>query len=82
MDVQETYTAEAEALTAWIIADMKPGEERGDAMPRPARALLGDGQGGLLLPLSRLGRRAAQIRLGDVGPLTPAKARDAAAQAG
>ena len=38
MDVQETYTAEAEALTAWIIADMKPGEERGDAMPRARRS--------------------------------------------
>ncbi len=47
-------------------------------MPRPEGALFGIGQEGLLLSLPVQGWRARQIRLGDVGPLTLAKARDAA----
>jgi integrase len=68
-----------DALTAGIIADMKPGEERGDAQ-RP----------GLRVRCSNTGKKVffyryrakdgalREIRLGDVGPLTLAKARDAA----
>lgn len=68
-----------EPLTAAIIADMAPGEERGDAQVP-----------GLRVRSSSTGRKVffyryrsqdealREIILGDVGPLTLAKARDAA----
>src|SRR3972149_5803504 len=68
-----------EPLTAAIIADMAPGEERADAQ-RP----------GLRVRCSAAGKRVffyryrsqdgalREIALGDVGPLTLAKAREAA----
>jgi Arm DNA-binding domain len=75
----KTTLKKPEPLTAGIIADMKPGEERGDAQCP-----------GLRVRCSAMGKkvffyryRAAdgtlrEIRLGDVGPLMLAKARNAA----
>lgn len=68
-----------EPLTAAIIADMAPGEERGDAQVP-----------GLRVPSPSTGKKVffyryrsqdgalREVILGDVGPLTLAKARDAA----
>jgi len=76
---QKPIPRKPEPLTAAIIADMQPGEERGDAQCA-----------GLRVRCSASGRKVffyryrakdgalREIRLGDVGPLTLAKARDAA----
>ena len=76
---QKPILKKPEPLTAAIIADMQPGEERGDAQCP-----------GLRVRCSASGRKVffyryrskdgglREIRLGDVGPLTLAKARDAA----
>ena len=76
---QKPILKRPEPLTAGIIADIKPGEERGDAQCP-----------GLRVRCSALGKKVffyryratdgalREIRLGDVGALTLAKARNAA----
>ncbi len=66
-------------LTAAIIAYMKPGEERGDGQCAGLRVrCLASGQKVFFYRYRGRDRALREIRLGPVGPLTLAKARDAA----
>lgn len=66
-------------LTAAIIAYMKPGEERGDAQCAGLRVrCLASGQKVFFYRYRGRDGALREIRLGQVGPLTLAKARDAA----
>jgi integrase len=66
-------------LTAVIIADMKAGEERGDAQCAGLRVrCLASGQKIFFYRYRARDGALREIRLGEVGPLTLAKARDAA----
>ena len=66
-------------LTAAIIAYMKPGEERGDAQCAGLRVrCLASGQKVFFYRYRARDGALREIRLGQVGPLTLAKARDAA----
>ena len=66
-------------LTAAIIAYMKPGEERADAQCPGLRVrCLASGQKVFFYRYRGRDGALRQIRLGDFGPLTLAKARDAA----
>jgi integrase len=68
-----------EPLTAAIIADMQPGEERADAQCRGLRVrCLASGKKVFFYRYRSKDGALREIRLGDVGPLTLAKARDAA----
>jgi Arm domain-containing DNA-binding protein len=69
----------AESLTAAIIAYMKPGEERGGARCLGLRVrCLASGKKVFFYRYRAQDRALREIRLGDVGVLTLAKARDAA----
>lgn len=66
-------------LTAAIIAYMKPGEERGDAQCAGLRVrCLGSGQKVFFYCYRACDGALREFKLGEVGPLTLAKARDAA----
>jgi len=66
-------------LTAAIIAYLKPGEERGDAQCAGLRVrCLASGQKVFFYRYRARDGALREIRLGEVGPLTLAKARDAA----
>src|SRR5712692_4775965 len=66
-------------LTAAIIAYMRAGEERGDAQCAGLRVrCLASGQKVFFYRYRARDRALREIRLGEVGPLTLAKARDAA----
>jgi integrase len=68
-----------EPLTARIIADMKPHEERGDAQCAGLRVRCSaTGKKVFFYRYRAQGGTLREIRLGDVEPLTLAKARDAA----
>lgn len=76
---QKPILRKPEPLTAAIIADMQPGEERGDAQCLGLRVRCSASSKKVFFYRYRSkdgGLR--EIRLGDVGPLTLAKARDAA----
>jgi integrase len=67
------------ALTPVIIADLAPGEERGDAQCRGLRVRgLASGKKVFFYRYRGADGALREIRLGYVGPLTLAKARDAA----
>lgn len=67
-----------EALTAGIIADMEPGEERGDAQCPGLRVRCSaTGKKVFFYRYRAMDGALREIRLGDVGPLTLAKAREA-----
>jgi integrase len=76
---QKPRSKKPQPLTAAIIAYMKPGEERADAQCAGLRVRC-LGSGGKVFFYRYRARDGAlrQIRLGDFGPLTLAKARDAA----
>ena len=68
-----------EPLTAAIIADMTPGEERGDAQVPGLRVRCSaTGKKVFFYRYRSQDRVLREVILGDVGPLTLAKARDAA----
>ena len=76
---QKPIPRKPEPLTAAIIADMQPGEERGDAQCAGLRVRCSAGGKKVFFYRYRSKDGALrEIRLGDVGPLTLAKARDAA----
>ena len=76
MDVQKTTPRKLQALIAGIIADMKGGEERGDAQCRGLRVRCSASGKKVYFYRYRAKDGALRdIRLGDVGPLTLAKAR-------
>ena len=76
---QKPIPRKPEPLTAGIIADMQPGEERGDGQCPGLRVRCSAGGKKVFFYRYRSKDGALrEIRLGDVGPLTLAKARDAA----
>ena len=76
---QKPILRKPEPLTAAIIADMKPGEERGDAQCAGLRVRCSaSGKKVFFYRYRSKDGALREIRLGDVGPLTLAKARDAA----
>jgi integrase len=76
---QKPTLKKPESLTAAIIADMVPGEQRGDAKC-PGLRVRCSASGKKVFFYRYRSRDGAlrEIRLGEVGPLTLAKARDAA----
>jgi integrase len=76
---QKPIPRKPEPLTAGIIADMRRREERGDAQCPGLRVRCTEGGTKVFFYRYRSQDGALrEIRLGDVGPLTLAKARDAA----
>jgi len=76
---QKPRSKKPQPLTAAIIAYMKPGEERADAQCPGLRVrCLASGQKVFFYRYRGRDGALRQIRLGDFGPLTLAKARDAA----
>lgn len=76
---QKPIPRKPEPLTAAIIADMQPGEERGDAQCAGLRVRCSvSGKKVFFYRYRSKDGALREIRLGDVGPLTLAKARDAA----
>ena len=76
---QKPILRKPEPLTAAIIADMKSGEERGDAQCAGLRVRCSaSGKKVFFYRYRSKDGALREIRLGDVGPLTLAKARDAA----
>ena len=76
---QKPILRKPEPLTAGIIADMGPGEERGDAQCPGLRVrCAASGKKVFFYRYRSKDGALREIRLGDVGPLTLAKARDAA----
>lgn len=76
---QKPIPRKPEPLTASIIADMQPGEERGDAQCAGLRVRCSaSGKKVFFYRYRSKDGALREIRLGDVGPLTLAKARDAA----
>lgn len=76
---QKPILRKPEPLTAGIIADMEPGEERGDAQCPGLRVrCAASGKKVFFYRYRSKDGALREIRLGDVGPLTLAKARDAA----
>src|SRR5690349_10685998 len=76
---QKPILRKPEPLTAAIIADMQPGEERGDAQCPGLRVRCSaSGKKVFFYRYRSKDGALREIRLGDVGPLTLAKARDAA----
>ena len=76
---QKPIPKNPQPLTAGIIADMEPGEERGDAQCPGLRVRCSaSGKKVFFYRYRSKDGALREIRLGDVGPLTLAKARDAA----
>ena len=76
---QKPIPKKPQPLTAGIIADMEPGEERGDAQCPGLRVRCSaSGKKVFFYRYRSKDGALREIRLGDVGPLTLAKARDAA----
>lgn len=76
---QKPIPRKPEPLTAAIIADMGPGEERGDAQCPGLRVRCSaSGKKVFFYRYRSTDGALREIRLGDVGPLTLARARDAA----